>query len=80
MATKICVWLDSVVAKLAARGITREDYLAVVQNPDRRIRSRSSGRKGAIGHTSTGRRIVCWYDEVDELYIVPVTAYEPSDR
>ena len=79
MAFRICVWTDEVVDKLAQHGLTTEDFEAVLADPDELSRSRSSGRNIAIGYTADGRRIICVYEEIDELYVEPCTAYEIED-
>lgn len=76
MAFKIFLWNDELVDHLAQHDLTTEDFEDVVSNPDELTRSRSTGRRAAIGYTADGRKIICVFDEVDDLYVEPFTAYE----
>jgi uncharacterized DUF497 family protein len=67
------------VDKLAQHGLTTEDFEMVLANPEELSRSRSSGRNIAIGYTEDGRRIICVYEEIDDLYVEPCTACEIED-
>lgn len=64
------------VQHIAEHGITKAEVLVVLDRPEARDESRSSGRPVAIGPTSTGRMILVVYDEIDEDTIYPVTAYD----
>ena len=57
-------------------GITLEEFEAVVSSPLRTKKSRSSDRLIAFGYTSDGREVACIDEKVDELTVIPVTAYE----
>ena len=41
--------------------------------------SRSSGRPCCWGETSDGRHLFCVYEFLDDMTIIPVTAYEVPD-
>jgi hypothetical protein len=74
-------WLDSTIEHLAEHDISPDDFERVVCNPSRKGRSRSSGRRAAWGFTSGGRYIIAVYEEIDELRLLPVIAYEvPEPR
>ncbi len=64
------------VQHVAEHGITREEVEEVLLNPDGIESSRSSGRPIAFGRTSTGRVIAVVYEEIDEVTVYPVTAFE----
>ncbi len=69
-------WDDEIIEHLAQHGVTREEFAEVVQNPDERGTSRSTGRPTATGCTSTGKTLFCVYDKIDADIVLPVTAYE----
>jgi uncharacterized DUF497 family protein len=72
------VWTDTAVDKIAQHGLSVSDVETVIQNPIDVSESRSSDRLVARGYTDDGRWIVCVYEAVDRITIMPVTAYEPS--
>ncbi len=70
------VWTDEIVRHLAEHGISQDDFERVVCNPSSRGFSRSSGLPTAWGHTMDGRYIMAVYEELDQVTVLPVTAYE----
>lgn len=76
MAWHICIWDDAAIEKLVLHAVTQEEFEQVLAEPSQRVRSFSSGRKAVIGFTDTGRKLFCVYDEINETYVEPVTAYE----
>ena len=70
------LWTDEVIAHLAEHGVSQEDFQEVVSNPRRVGVSRSSGRPCCWGETVDGRELFCVYEYLDDLMILPVTAYE----
>ncbi len=73
------LWTDEILAHLAEHGVSREDWEEVVSNPKRLGVSRSSGRPCCWGETADGLRLFCVYEFLDDITIIPVTAYEVSD-
>ena len=69
-------WTDEVIEHLAENGITVRDFERVVQRPTDVRTSRSSDLPAAFGYTEDGRYIIAIYDFVDDMTILPVTAYE----
>jgi hypothetical protein len=70
---------DGNVAHFAEHGLTMEEVLDVLMDPDARTGvSRSSDRAGKFGWTTTGNPIVVFWDlESEEPEVIyPVTAYE----
>jgi hypothetical protein len=59
-----------------SNGLTPDDVEAVICNPLEKTISRSSGRPMATGYAADGRLIVVVYEEMDEVTVYPVTAYE----
>ena len=75
------IWDDSPggnVEHVAATDVTVEEVEEVLRNPSRRTTSRSSGRPMVQGYTSAGRAITVVYEGVDDVTVLPITAYEPS--
>ena len=72
------VWNDEIIAHLAEHGIDTEEFEQVVSHPARRGVSRSSGRPCCWGETTDGRSLFCVYEQLDDLTIIPITAYEVS--
>jgi len=73
------LWTDEIVEHVAEHGVSQDDFERVVSNPIRRGISRSSGSPAAWGYTEDGRYIIAVYEEIDEMTILPVTAYEVPD-
>ncbi len=70
------VWTDEIIAHLAEHGIAADEFEVVVSNPDRVGVSRSSGRPCCWGATPDGRALFCVYEFLDDVTIIPVTAYD----
>ena len=70
------IWTDEAIDHIAQHGISQDDYEAIVCHPDSKGFSRSSGLLVAWGHTNDGRYLIVVYEEVDEVTLFPVTAYE----
>lgn len=67
---------DGNVAHIARNGLTPEDVEAVLETPLDRDISRSSGLPVYFGFIPDGRYILVVVEEVDDISIYPVTAYE----
>ncbi len=75
------LWTDEIVEHLAEHGVTQEDFERVVTSPVDVRRSRASDLPSAFGYTEDGRHIIAVYDFVDDMTVLPVTAYEvPEPR
>lgn len=73
------VWVpgkDGNIEHLAEHGVTQDEAEEVVMNPDRVETSRSSGFPIVFGYTSTDKYIAVVYEQVDEVTVYPLTAYE----
>ena len=75
-----CFWYDENRDHLAQHGVTPEEFEYVVCHPKITGVSDSSGNPLVKGYTSTGRWLVCIYESIDDVSILPVTAYEPTDE
>lgn len=67
------------VQHIAEHGITPLDVEHVLNNPDRRETSRSSGMPIVFGQTPSGETIAVIFEEIDEGTVYPVTAYEVGE-
>src|SRR5262245_41586675 len=67
------------VEHIAEHGLTPEDVEAVICNPLEKTTSRSSGRPVVTGYTPDGRLILVVYEEIDDVTVYPVTAYEVEE-
>ena len=75
------LWTDEIVRHLSEHGISQDDFEYVVCNPASKGQSRSSGLPAAWGYTPDGRYVMAVFEELDDLTILPVTAYEvPEPR
>jgi hypothetical protein len=72
-------WTEEILDHLAEHGITRREFEEVVSDARRIGVSRSSGRPCCWGETTDGRSLFCVYEYLDDLTIIPVTAYDVSD-
>jgi uncharacterized DUF497 family protein len=73
------VWDDSLpdgnVAHLAEHGVSQDEAEDVLMNAVSREKSRSSGRWIAFGRTAAGRGLAVVYEMIDEITVIPVTAF-----
>ncbi len=73
------IWNDEVdgnIEHIAEHGLTPDDVEEVLFNPLDRDVSRSSGLPIVFGFTPDGRYILVVYEQIDDVTIYPVTAYE----
>ncbi len=73
------LWTDEIIRHIEAHGLSQDDFENIVCNPDSKGLSRSSGLPVAWGYAADGRYIMAVYEELDEVSILPVTAYEVSE-
>ena len=74
----IFLWTDVAEQHTAAHGVTRREFEEIVTRPTHTRLSRSSGYPIAFGRTSAGRYLACVYEIIDDITVLPVTAYEPE--
>lgn len=67
---------DGNVAHIAEHGLTPDDVNAALMDPVEEEVSRTSGLPLVRGFTPDGRYIVVVYEQVDEISVYPVTAFE----
>ena len=68
------------VQHCAEHGVTKEEVEEVFENATDADVSRSSGQPVVFGDTSTGRHLIVVYEEIDDLTVYPVTAYDVPER
>ncbi len=73
------LWTDEIVEHIAEHGVTQDDFERVVCQPSSRGLSRTSGLPAVWGYTSDGRYLLAVYEQLDDLTILPVTAYEAPE-
>ena len=73
-------WTDETIDHVVQHGVTPEEFEHVVMHPERRDISRSSGLPCCWGTTPAGRHLLCVYEKISELTILPITAYEPTEE
>jgi hypothetical protein len=75
------LWTDEIVRHIEEHGLSQDDFEYVVCNPSTKGWSRSSGLPAVWGYTLNGQYIMAVYEKLDEVTILPVTAYEvPEPR
>ena len=73
------IWNDEPggnVDHIAQHGLALEDVEAVICDPLEQTTSRTTGRPVVTGYTADGRLILVVYEEIDDVTVYPVTAYE----
>ena len=73
------LWTDEIIRHLAEHGVSAKDFEEAVSNPNRLDVSRSTGRPCCWGETTDGRQLFCVYEFLDDMTIIPVTAYEVGE-
>jgi hypothetical protein len=75
------LWTDEIIAHLAEHDITPEDFEKIVSKPIKQDFSHSSGSPAAFGYTEDGRYVIAVFDYLDDMTVLPMTAYEvPEPR
>jgi hypothetical protein len=71
-------WTDEAIQHIAEHGVTQDEFTEVVMDATNIQASRRTGLPIVFGTTSTGKRLACVFEWVDEfeMEVIPVTAYE----
>jgi uncharacterized DUF497 family protein len=64
------------VEHVSEHGLTPEEVEEVIRDPLEKTTSRRTGRPVVTGFTSDGRLILVVYEEIDDITVLPITAYE----
>ena len=67
------------MAHLAEHGVTPEEAEEILTRSAKVERSRSSGRRIAFGRTRAGRNLAVVYEQIDDVTVLPVTAFDLED-
>jgi hypothetical protein len=73
------IWIDGPdgnVEYIAQHGISTAEVEEVLRNPVDRDVSASSGRPIVFGYASADRFLAVVYEQVDEITVYPITAYD----
>ena len=70
------LWTSEIIEHLAEHDVSPDDFEEIVQHPDARGNSRTSGRPCCWGELDDGRYVICVYEKLDDITLLPVTAYE----
>jgi hypothetical protein len=74
------VWSPQIEEHLDDNRVSRDDFEYVVLNSSKLRRSRSSGHHRVTGIGPDGRRLCCIFEIHDDLYVIPVTAFQIGPR
>jgi hypothetical protein len=70
-------WYERNLEHLAEHGVTAEEFQHVVCH----TRQRGFGHRGSNmvqGYTAEGRFLCCHFRMIDQITVLPITAYEPT--
>jgi len=70
------LWTEEIIEHLAEHDVSPDQFEGIVKYPDTRGNSRQSGRPCCWGETADGRFLICVFEKLDEVTVLPVTAYE----
>jgi hypothetical protein len=73
-------WTEAIVDHLAEHDVTQDDFENAVSHPILTESSDSSGRPACRGFALDGRLLFCVYEYLDDLTVLPFTAYEVGDE
>jgi len=67
---------EEIIEHLAEHDVLPDEFERIVQTSGDRGRSASTGRPTALGYGDDGRLLYCVYELMDEITVLPVTAFE----
>ena len=70
------LWTEETIGHIAEHGISQDDFEHVFCNPTSKGYSRSSNLPVVWGYTPDGQYIIAVYEQLDDVTVLPVTAYE----
>jgi len=81
MPVRYYFWTPRAEAKVAEHGVEKHEAEQVLEHPERDEPSASDpDHMWAAGYTAAGRWIVVAYEPLDDLWVAPITAYEPAEE
>lgn len=70
-------WYDENIRHLAENGVSPEEFEEVVM-ASRFVEMSDRGADMVRGQTATGRWLICIFERIDDVSILPITAFEPT--
>ncbi|MCP3904411.1 MAG: hypothetical protein GY715_12350 [Planctomycetes bacterium] len=70
---------DGNIRHMADHRVTPDEVEHVLANPMERDASGSSGRPIVFGHTTAGRFLAVVYEQIDDITVYPITAFDIED-
>jgi len=73
------IWIEGPegnIEHIASHGVSTEEVRYVLENPVSSGTSRTSKLPIAFGYTKAGRFLAVVYEQVDNVSVCPITAYE----
>ncbi len=70
------LWSEETIDHLAEHDVSQDEFERIVQSPVSTSESYSSGLPAAFGYTDDGRFVICVFEHLDSVLVLPVTAYE----
>ncbi|HET6426561.1 MAG TPA: hypothetical protein VFG20_22915 [Planctomycetaceae bacterium] len=77
------IWTPEATQHLEQHGVTQDEFEQVVFASRHSTIEQSASNPDnvtVVGTTDAGRELRCVWQELDDSTILPVTAYEPTDR
>jgi len=71
-------WTPEALEKIFEHGLTQEEVEFIIEHPENVEPNRSTGRTVAEGYAHTGTYVVVIYERIDEITILPITAFTPD--
>ena len=72
------LWTAEIIEHIGEHGVSQGEFELVVCDPESKGISRSTGLPVAWRHLPDGRYIIAVFNLIDELTVLPVSAYEVS--
>jgi hypothetical protein len=70
------LWTEETIEHVLEHDVSQDEFERIVRSPHSTSASYSSGLPAAFGFADDGRLIICVYEHLDSVLIMPVTAYE----
>ncbi len=71
-------WTSETIAHIEEHGMTVEEVEFVIEHPEIKGFSRSSGDHRVEGESFNGKYIIAIYEMLDDITIMPITAFTPD--
>ena len=74
------LWTSETIQHIGEHDVSQQDFEEIVSDPEKIGESRTTGRPCCWGGTADGRFLLCVFEKIDELTVLPVTAFETRRR